>query len=120
MKYIFLWYCDEQDWERLSKAEQKRLVKAGVEVVRELKAAGQYLGGYPLHSTATATSIRARGGQTVVIDGPHAETREQLGGYQIIEAGNLDEAIAIGKRLHGGQPIHALEIRPLLDLSALT
>ncbi len=119
MKYIFLWYCDEHDWERLGEQEQKRLIRSGLETMRELKASGRYLGGYPLHSTATATSIRARGGQTFITDGPFAETHQQLGGYQIIEAENLDEAIAIGKRLHGGHALHTLEIRPVLDLSAL-
>ena len=79
---------------------------------------GQYLDASPLHPTATATSVRVREGKKIVTDGPFAETREQLGGYYLIEGKNLDEAIQIAERIPGAR-WGTVEIRPVMEITGL-
>jgi hypothetical protein len=115
MKYILLIYSDENAW---TESEMESCYTESTQLTYELKAKGQYLGASPLHSTSTATSVRVRDGKKLVTDGPFAETREQLGGYFLIDAKDLDEAIAIAARIpsaHKG----TVEIRPILELSGL-
>jgi hypothetical protein len=119
MKYMFLWYCNEEAWLALSEAERQHIVASGMVIQRELEQSGKILAGAPLHAVASATTIRRRNGKPMITDGPFAETREQLGGYNLIEAKDLDEAIAIGERLNLG-PVHSLEIRPVMDRCELT
>jgi hypothetical protein len=83
-----------------------------------LSAKGQYVSAGPLHPVATATSVRVRNGKRLVTDGPFAETREQLGGYYLIEAGDLDEAIRIAERIPVST-VGTIEIRPVLEISGL-
>ena len=85
----------------------------------ELNASGQYLASAPLHPTSTATSIRVRDGKRLVTDGPFAETREQLGGYFLIDAKNLDEAMGIAARIPMARR-GTVEIRPVLEVTALS
>ena len=96
MKYMLLIYGDEQalDAEAGDATSSPRLA-------RDLDASGQYLGASPLHLTSTATSVRVRDGKRLVTDGPFAETREQLGGYYLIDAADLDEAIDVAARIPG-------------------
>jgi hypothetical protein len=115
MKYILLIYSDENAW---TEREQESCYAESTKLTQELSANGQFLGASPLHSVATATSVRVRDGKKLVTDGPFAETREQLGGYFLIDAKNLDEAIAIAERIpsaHKG----TVEIRPTVELSDL-
>lgn len=115
MKYMLLIYSDENVW---GEGEQERCYQDSVKLTQDLYAKGQYLGASPLHPVATATSVRVRDGKRLVTDGPFAETREQLGGYFLIEAEDLDEAIAIAGRIpsvHKG----TVEIRPLIELTGL-
>jgi hypothetical protein len=115
MKYILLIYSDETAW---AEGEQDRCYQDSVKLTQDLHAKGQYLGASPLHPVSTATSVRVREGKRLVTDGPFAETREQLGGYFLIEAVDLDEAIAIAGRIpavHKG----TVEIRPVLELTGL-
>lgn len=115
MKYILLIYSDENAW---TESEMESCYTESTQLTYELKAKGQYLGASPLHLTSTATSVRVRDGKKLVTDGPFAETREQLGGYFLIDAKDLDEAIAIAARIpsaHKG----TVEIRPILELSGL-
>ncbi|MBW4459051.1 MAG: YciI family protein [Nodosilinea sp. WJT8-NPBG4] len=115
MKYMLLIYSDENVW---AEGEQERCYQDSVKLTQELQAKGQYLGASPLQSVATATSVRMRDGKRLVTDGPFAETREQLGGYFLIEAEDLDDAIAIAGRIpsaHKG----TVEIRPLVVLTGL-
>ncbi|MEA5448753.1 YciI family protein [Leptolyngbya sp. CCNP1308] len=115
MKYMLLIYSDENAW---SEGEQERCYQDSVKLTQDLHASGQYLGASPLQSVATATSVRVRDGKRLVTDGPFAETREQLGGYFLIEAEDLDDAIAIAGRIpsvHKG----TVEIRPLVELPGL-
>jgi hypothetical protein len=114
MKYMFLWYCDEQAWENLSQTERRQIIERGMAQLRPVEESGKLLGGSPLRSSSAATTIRTRNDRSIVTDGPFAETREQLGGYNLIDARDLDEAIDIGKRLYGGPPF-TLEIRPVMD-----
>lgn len=115
MKYMLLIYTDETAW---SEDERESCYAESVALTQQLDSSGQYLGASPLHPVATATSVRVRDGKRLVTDGPFAETREQLGGYFLIEAQDLDDAIAIAGRIpavHKG----TVEIRPMLELTGL-
>ena len=115
MKYILLIYSDENAW---TESELQQCYAKSLQLTQELQANGQYLGASPLHSIATATSIRVRDGKKLVTDGPFAETREQLGGYFLIDAKDLDEAIAIAARIPSASK-GTVEIRPIVELSGL-
>lgn len=117
MKYMLLTYLDEKAWLALSPEEQQRSMNECAPHIEKLNAQKKLLAGAPLHPTSTATTIRYRDGKRVLTDGPFAETREQLGGYTIIEADNLDEAIAIANGFIGTSPIPTIEVRPILDFS---
>ena len=86
------------------------------QLTHELHASGQYLAAAPLHPTSTATSVRVRDGKRLVTDGPFAETREQLGGYFLIDAKDLDEAIGIAARIPGAR-LGTIEIRPVMEMA---
>jgi hypothetical protein len=115
MKYMLLIYADENDW---TEDEREQCYAESVQLTQDLHEKGQYLGASPLHSVVTATTVQVRGGKRQVTDGPFAETREQLGGYFLIDAKNLDEAIAIAERIPSARK-GTVEIRPLLELSGL-
>ena len=87
-------------------------------MAHEIDFAGHYLAAAPLHPTSTATSVRVREGRRFVTDGPFAETREQLGGYFLIDAGDLDEAIAIAARIPMARR-GTVEIRPVIEIADL-
>ncbi|HSD47294.1 MAG TPA: YciI family protein [Pyrinomonadaceae bacterium] len=115
MKYMLLVYLAEDS---LSEEEREHCYVESAGLARELSAQGKYIAAGPLHPTATATSVRVRDGKRLVTDGPFAETREQLGGYYLIDAQDLDEAMKIAERIpvakHG-----TIEIRPVLEISGL-
>lgn len=118
MKYMLLSYGDEKIWEAMSKEQQAAEMAKCEPHVKKMLAAGKILGGAPLHATTTATTVRLKGGKRLVTDGPFAETREQLGGYTIIEAANLDEAIEIAGGFFGGSDPDSwvsIEVRPIVD-----
>jgi hypothetical protein len=115
MKYMLLIYTDENAW---TENEQEQCYVESVQLTQQLNANGQYLGASPLHSVATATSVQVRDGKRRVTDGPFAETREQLGGYFLVDAKDLDEAIAIAERIPSARK-GTVEIRPILELSGL-
>jgi hypothetical protein len=115
MKYMLLVYLDEQV---LSETEREKCYKESVQLANDINTAGQYLAASPLHPIATATSVRVREGKRLVTDGPFAETREQLGGFYLVDVDNLDEAIAIAERI----PVvdrGTIEVRPILELTGL-
>jgi len=99
-------------WDTLGLAERQRMYNEQMRIAEEVTASGQYLGGHPLHPPSTATSIRVRDGKRLVTDGPFAETREQLGGYFLIEAKDLDEATKIAARIPAAK-VGTIEVRPL-------
>jgi hypothetical protein len=115
MKYMLLIYSDENVW---TESEREQCYAESVQLTQELHTNGHYLDASPLHPIATATSVRIRDGKRQVTDGPFAETREQLGGYFLIDAKDLDEAIAIAGRIPSARK-GTVEIRPLLELSGL-
>ena len=115
MKYMLLVYMDEQ---AMTDEERQHCYVESAQLTQDLNAKGQYVAAGPLHSVATATSVRVRDGQRVVTDGPFAETREQLGGYYVVEAKDLDEAMAIAERIPPAR-YGTIEIRPLMEIEGL-
>ena len=115
MQYMLLIYTDEKSY---SDGERERCYVESTELTHDLHARGQYVSANPLQPVATATSIRVRDGKRLVTDGPFAETREQLGGYFLVEAKDLNEAIAIAARIPGARK-GAVEVRPILELPNL-
>ena len=115
MQYMLLIYSDENVWTR---SEREQCYAESTQLTHQLHVRGQYLGSAPLHPVTTATSIRVRDGKRLITDGPFAETREQLGGYFLIEAKDLDEAIDIAGRIPGARK-GTVEIRPVIELSGL-
>jgi hypothetical protein len=115
MKYMLLVYLDEH---AMSNTEREHCYVESAQLTQQLHSTGQYLGASPLHPVSTATSVRVRDGKRLVTDGPFAETREQLGGYYLIEARDLDEAIRIAERI---PPVRfgTIEIRPVLEIEGL-
>jgi hypothetical protein len=115
MKYILLIYIDEQ---ALSETERQDCYVESRQLVQEIKSNGQYLAANALHPTSMATSVRVRDGKRLVTDGPFAETREQLGGYFLIDAKDLDQAIAIAARIPMARK-GTVEVRPVVEVRGL-
>lgn len=115
MKYLLLIYGDEL---ALSETERQDCYAESMQLARDLHSNGQYLGANPLHPTVMATSVRVRDGKRLVTDGPFAETREQLGGYFLIEAKDLDEAIAVAARIPMARK-GTVEVRPVIEIPGL-
>ena len=115
MKYMLLIYADEKVW---TEDERQACYGESTELCHQLQAKGQYISASPLQPVATATSVQVRGGKRTVTDGPFAETREQLGGYFMIEAKDLDEAISIAGRVPAARK-GTVEIRPVVELPDL-
>src|SRR5438067_486671 len=115
VRYMLLIYGDER---ALDEAERKQCYRESTELAQQLHAAGQYLAAAPLHPTSTATSVRVREGKRLVTDGPFAETREQLGGYFLIDAPDLDAAMAIAARIPMARR-GTVEIRPVIEIEGL-
>jgi len=115
MQYMLLIYLDEQS---LTEAQREQCYEESAQFAHQLSASGQYLAAAPLHPTATATSVRHRDGKRLVTDGPFAETREQLGGYFLIDAQDLDVAIDIAGRIPAGR-WGTVEIRPVVEVRSL-
>jgi hypothetical protein len=115
MKYMLLIYSDEQAW---TEGEREQCFAESTALTHELHKEGKFLGASPLHPVATATSVRVREGKRQVTDGPFTETREQLGGYFLIDAANLDDAIDIAGRVPAGKK-GTVEVRPIVELAGL-
>ena len=116
MRYICLIYNDEQARLEMPREERSKTIAAYGEFTNEIRASGHMLGGDALHPSTTATTVRVRGGETLVTDGPFAETKEQLGGYYVIEANDADEAIAIAARIPGAT-YGSIEVRPIMKMN---
>lgn len=113
MEYLALVYDDPTSWERMTEAEQAAAMEGYMAVAQEATAAGALVAGAGLAPTSAATSIRVRGGEAIVTDGPYAEVKESLGGYYLFSCDTIDEAIAFAAKIpsasHGG----AVEVRPV-------
>jgi len=115
MQYMFLIYIDENS---LTEEQLAICYQESARYAMELHASGKRVSAAPLHPTRTATSVRSREGKRIVTDGPFAETREQLGGFFLVDANNLDEAIKIAGKIPAGQ-WGTVEIRPVLEVPGL-
>ena len=115
MQYMLLIYLDEN---AISENERAKCYQESAAYARKLNEAGKFIATSPLQPTSTATSIRHQGGKRVITDGPFAETREQLGGFFIVEAQNLDEALDIASNIPAGQ-FGTVEVRPLIPVAGI-
>jgi hypothetical protein len=107
-----------QDEDALDEKGRNDCYRESIALTHDLQANGQYLAAAPLCPVSTATSVRVRDGRRLVTDGPFAETREQLGGYYLVEARDLDEAIGIAGRIPGARR-GTVEVRPVVELSGM-
>jgi hypothetical protein len=115
MKYMLLIYTNEQT---LSETEREACYVESTQLAHQLKSSGQYLAANPLHPTSMATTVRVRDGKRLVTDGPFAETREQLGGYFLIDAKDLDAALGIAARIPMARK-GTVEVRPVVEIPGL-
>ena len=115
MKYMLLIYADEQAW---TDAERQQCYGESTQLAHQLKSKGQFISTSPLQPVATATTVKVRDNKRLVTDGPFAETREQLGGYFMVDARDLDEAIDIAGRIPGARK-GTVEIRPVVEIPNL-
>lgn len=113
MRYLLLIYGEEGRWAKISDKERDAITQEHMEFTKDIATSGNYLGGNQLHSTAKATSVRVRDGKRMTIDGPFAETKEALGGYYLVEADDLDEAIALAARIPSAR-WGTIEVRPIV------
>ena len=114
MQYMLLIYGDDKAWAKLPKEELEKVHGAFMQYAKELAEAGVMRAGSGLKPVSTATTVRMRNGKVVTTDGPFAETKEQLGGYFLIEVPNLDDAIKWAARCPGASYGGSIEVRPLI------
>ena len=117
MKYLLSIYMDESGWDNVTPEEAKQTMDAYEAFGREVHGKGIYLAGEGLQPTSTATTVQVRDGERLVTDGPFAETKEQLGGFYLLECENLDEAIEWAAKIPGAQG-GSIEVRPVMDYEA--
>jgi hypothetical protein len=113
MRYLLMIYRDEQEWEAKSVQERGAVFQEAVDYSEARRPSGFYQGGEPLEPTSTATTVRIKGGKPVMTDGPFAETKEQLAGYTILEARDLDEVLAFVARHPLTKAGFSIEVRPI-------
>jgi hypothetical protein len=118
MRYLLSIYGDETGWNDATPEQVGAIMAAYDEFGRKAEAAGVMLGGEGLQPTSTATTVRVRDGDTLTTDGPFAETREQLGGYYLLECKDLDEAISWAAQIPGARD-GSVEVRPVMDYEAM-
>jgi hypothetical protein len=115
MQYLLLIYEDEKVWNTLSEAERGKIYGEYMTLTNDIKKSGHWIGGNPLQPVHTATTVRVRDGKLSTTDGPFAETREQLGGYYLVEAKDLDEATRIAARIPAAR-LGSIEVRPVMPI----
>jgi hypothetical protein len=118
MRYLLTIYGDESGWNDVTPEQSQQIMAAYGAFGQEAQAAGVLLGGEGLQPTSTATTVRVRDGEALTTDGPFAETREQLGGYYLLECKDLDEAIGWAAKIPGAQD-GSVEVRPIMDYEAM-
>jgi len=117
MQYLLLIYDHEKAWMGMSEAEQNAMMNEYMEFTKSIAQSGHYRGGKQLHPISKATTVRLRDKKRLVTDGPFAETKEQLGGYYLIEASDLDEAVGIAARIPSAR-MGSIEVRPVVPSRA--
>jgi hypothetical protein len=113
MKYLLLIYGNEKEFGALSDAEKGRIFEEYMDYSKRIKKAGHYIAGEALQAISTATTVRVKNGKTLTTDGPFAETREQLGGFYMVEAKDLDEAIKLAAGIPDAR-LGSIEVRPIM------
>ena len=116
MRYLCLIYEDEKGWEKMPKEQADAVMGEYFAFTDGIKKSGQYLGGEALQPTQTATTVRVRNGKISTTDGPFAETKEQLGGFYLINAKDLNDAIQVASRIPSAR-FGSVEVRPVVDFS---
>lgn len=116
MQYLLLIYDDEKSWNNWDESSQEQWIGRYMSLVEQLKSEGVYLGGERLYDTESATSVRKRNDETLLTDGPFAETKEQLGGFFFVECADLDHATSIAARIPSAE-IGTVEVRPVYNYS---
>jgi hypothetical protein len=114
MKYMLLIYDRENDWLTMSESDQQKLMGEYRQFTEQIKASGQWVAGFQLNRTGAATSLRVRNGKRQTSNGPFAETAEQLGGYYLVEAKDLDEALGLAERVPSAR-FGTIEVRPVVE-----
>jgi len=114
MQYLCLIYENEQEWQKLPKSEAEKIMGEFFSYTESIKKSGHYVGGNALQPTHTATTVRVRNGRLATTDGPFTETKEQLGGYYLVQAKDLNEAIQVASRIPGAR-LGAVEVRPIVE-----
>lgn len=114
MQYLLLIYDQESQWGKLSESERNKVYKEYGDFTEAITKSGHYLGGHQLHPITKATTVRVRDSKKLVTDGPFAETKEQLGGYYMIEASDLDDAVGIASRIPSAR-FGSIEVRPIVQ-----
>ena len=117
MQYALLIYASEQDWARQTEEESQAQFQEYMAFTKDIVDRGLHKGGEALQLTSTATTVRVRDGETLSTDGPFAETKEQLGGFYIVEAKDLDEAIELAARIPDVRN-GSIEVRPIMEIDA--
>ena len=116
MKYLCLIYENEKNWETIPPADGEAIMNEYFAFSEGIRRSGQYVAGEALQPTATATTVRVRNGKVSTTDGPFAETKEQLGGFYLIEAKDLNDAIQVASRIPSAR-LGSIEVRPVMDFS---
>ena len=119
MKYLCLIYENEKNWETMPPAESEAIMNQYFSFTEEIRKNGKYVAGEALQPTATATTVRVRNGKVSTTDGPFAETKEQLGGFYMIEASDLNDAIQVAAKIPSAR-LGSIEVRPVVDFSKET
>jgi hypothetical protein len=114
MEYLLLIYDNEADFAKMKEADQAAMYQDYGRFTQSIQQSGNHRAGHQLQPVATATTVRVRDGKRLVTDGPFAETREQLGGFYLIQAKDLDEALSIAERVPSAR-IGSIEVRPLVS-----
>jgi hypothetical protein len=117
MQYMLLIYDDQKVVNDMPQAEKDKFMADYWQFTNDIKASGHYRAGDALHPTTTATTVRVRNGKVQTTDGPFAETKEQLGGYYLIEAKDLDEATKIAAKIPSSR-LGSIEVRPVVNFAA--
>jgi hypothetical protein len=117
MKYLCLIYDDETKWARMNKGDTDAVMGDYHQFTQDIRTSGHYLGGNALQPTPTASTVRLRNGSISTTDGPFAETKEQLGGYYLIEARDLNDAIQVAARIPSARD-GSIEVRPIMETGA--
>jgi hypothetical protein len=117
MKYLCLIYENEKAWESMPPAESEAIMNEYFSFTEDIRKSGKYVAGEALQPTPTATTVRVRNGKVSTTDGPYVETKEQLGGFYLIEAKDLNEALQVAARIPSAR-YGGVEVRPVVDFSA--